>query len=56
MNIEHATFTPLNFSVTGSKGTEISTFHRHLASKVALKKKSRDMKTLSILSGANCHF
>ena len=41
MNIEHATFTPLNFSVTGSKGTEISTFHRHLASKVALKKNKR---------------
>ena len=43
------------FSVTGGEGTETSTFHRHLASKIALKKR-RDMKTLSILSGANCHF
>ena len=43
------------FSVTGGEGTETSTFHRHLASKIALKK-TRDVKTLSILSSANCHF
>ena len=32
---------PLVFSVTGGEGTEISTFHRHLASKIALKKDER---------------
>ena len=55
MNAEHGTFTPLVFSVTGGEGTESSTFHRHLASKIA-PKKTRDMKTLSILSGPNYYF
>ena len=55
MNVEHRTFTPLVFSVAGGEGTETSTFHRHLASKIVLKK-TRDVKTLSILSSANCHF
>ena len=42
MNVEHGTFTPLFFfSVTGGEGTETSTFHRHLASKIALKKEER---------------
>ena len=55
MNVEHGHFTPLVFSVTGGEGTETLTFHCHLASKIALKK-MRDMKTLLILSGANCYF
>ena len=55
MNVEHRTFTRLVFSVAGGEGTETSTFHRHLASKIALKK-TRDTKTMSISSGANCHF
>ena len=41
MNTEHGTFTPLVFSVAGDQGTETSTFHRHLASKIALKKDER---------------
>ena len=41
MNVEHGTFTPLVFSVTGGECTETSTFHRHLASKIALKKDER---------------
>ena len=55
MNVEHGTFTPLVFSVSGGEGTESSTFHRHPTTKIA-PKKTRDMKTLSILSGPNCHF
>ena len=41
MNVEHGTVTPLVFSVTGGDGTETSTFHCHLASKIALKKDER---------------
>ena len=41
MNVEHGTFTPLVFSVTGGEGTETSTFFHHLASKIALKKDER---------------
>ena len=41
MNVEHGTFTSLVFSGTGGEGTESSTFHRHLASKIALKKDDR---------------
>ena len=41
MNVEHGTFTPLVFSVTVGECTETSTFHRHLASKIALKKDER---------------
>ena len=41
MNVEHGTFTPLVFSVTGDEGTDTSTFYCHLASKIALKKDER---------------
>ena len=41
MTVEHGTFTPLVFSVTGGEGTETSSFDRHLASKIALKKDKR---------------
>ena len=41
MNVEHGTFTQLVFSVTAGEGTETSTFRRHLASKIALKKDER---------------
>ena len=41
MNVEHGTFTPLVFSVTAGEGAETSTIHRHLASKIALKKDER---------------
>ena len=41
MNVEHGTFTPLVFSVTGGEGTETSIFFHHLGSKIALKKDER---------------
>ena len=41
MTVEHGTFTPLVFSVTGGEGTKTSSFDRHLASKIALKKDKR---------------
>ena len=55
MNVEHGIFTTFVYFVIGSEGTETSTFRCHLASKTALKK-TREMNTLSISSGANCHF
>ena len=33
MNMEHETFTPLVFSLTGGKGPETFTFHQHTAQK-----------------------
>ena len=41
MNVEHGTFTPSVFYVTGGEDTETSTFHRHLASKIVLKRDER---------------
>ena len=35
MNIEHGTFTPLVFSVSGVYGKECSMFHKHIAEKIA---------------------
>ena len=46
MNIEHGTFTPLVFSVSGSAGPECSTFHRHIAEKIAAKSGERFDKIL----------
>ena len=37
MNVEHGTFTPLVFSVTGVMGKECQTFHKHLADKISRK-------------------
>ena len=37
MNIEHGTFTPLVFSVSGVLGKECSMFHKHLAKKCKKK-------------------
>ena len=37
MNIEHGTFTPLVFSVSGVLGKECSMFHKHMAEKIAKK-------------------
>ena len=37
MNIEHGTFTPLVFSVSGVLGKERSMFHKHMAEKIAKK-------------------
>ena len=52
MNIEHGTFTPLVFSVSGVVGKEWSMFHKHMVEKIA-KKLMKVMKKLSLLLDAN---
>ena len=37
MNIEHGTFTPLVFSVSGSLYKQCSMFHKHVAEQLAIK-------------------
>ena len=37
MNVEHRTFTPLVFSLTGVKGPETSMFYKHIAQKISTK-------------------
>ena len=37
MDIEHGTFTPLIFSVSGAMGKECSMFHKHIAERLAIK-------------------
>ena len=49
MNVEHGTFTPLVFSVTGAEGPETSTFHRHLATKIANKTEERYEKIITLI-------
>ena len=41
MNVEHGTFTPLVFSLTGGEDPETSLFHKHIAQKIANKKQKR---------------
>ena len=49
MNIEHGTFTPLVFSVSGVYGKECSMFHKHVAEKIATKTKERYEIIFSII-------
>ena len=37
MNIEHGTFTPLVFSLSGGMDKECSIFHKHVAEQLAIK-------------------
>ena len=37
MHVEHATFTPLVFSLTRGEGLEASMFHKNIAQKVSAK-------------------
>ena len=37
MNMEHGTFTPLVFSLTGGEGPETSMFHKYIVQKIANK-------------------
>ena len=37
MNVEHGTFTPLVFSLTGGEGPETSMFHKHISQQIAIK-------------------
>ena len=34
MNVEHGTFNPLFFSLTGGEGLETCKFHKHIAQKI----------------------
>ena len=49
MNVEHGTFTPLVFSVTGGEGPETSMFHKHLASKISQKTEDRYERVLTLM-------
>ena len=49
MNVEHGTFTPLVFSVTGGEGPETSAFHSHLAAKIASKTEDRYEKVITLI-------
>ena len=49
MNIEHGTFTPLSFSVSGGMGKECSMFHKHVAERLAIKIGERYEKIISTI-------
>ena len=48
MNVEHGTFTPLVFSLTGGEGPETSTFHKYIARKIADKTEEKYENVLSL--------
>ena len=47
MSIQHGTFTPLIFSVTGGAGQECSRYHRHLAEQISAKTQQNLSSTIS---------
>ena len=49
MNIEHGTFTPLVFSVSGVMGKECSMFHKHMAEKIAKKTEERYERIITVI-------
>ena len=49
MNIEHGTFTPLVFSVTGVMGKECSMFHKHIADKIATKNDEKYSQVITVI-------
>ena len=49
MNIEHGTFTPLVFSVTGVMGKECSMFHKHMADKISTKSGEKYSDIMNVL-------
>ena len=49
MNIEHGTFTPLVFAVSGGMGKECSMFHKHVAERIAVKSGERYERILSTI-------
>ena len=49
MNIEHGTFTPLVFSVTGVMGKECSMFHKHMAEKISQKTEEKYSDIMNVL-------
>ena len=49
MNIEHGTFTPLLFSVSGVLSKECSMFHKHMAEKIAKKFNESYEKVITVI-------
>ena len=49
MEIEHGTFTPLIYSITGGMGPECSIFHKHLANRIAEKTGNKYEKILTLI-------
>ena len=47
MNIEHGTFTPLIFALSGGVGKECSMFHKHIAERIATKSGDRYVSVLT---------
>ena len=49
MNVEHGTFVPLVFSLTGGEGPETYMFHKHIAQKVANKMEEKYEKVQTLI-------
>ena len=49
MNVEHGTFTPLVFSLTGGEGPETSMFHKDIAQKIANKTEEKYEKFQTLI-------
>ena len=49
MNVEHRTFTPLVFSLTGVKGPETSMFYKHIAQKISTKTEENYDRVFSLI-------
>ena len=45
--MEHGTFTPLIFSLTGGEGPEASMFHKYIAQKISARTKEKYDRVLS---------
>ena len=49
MSIDHDTFTPLVFSVSGVLGQECRMFHKHMAQKIAKKFNENYEKVITVI-------
>ena len=49
MSVEHGTFTPLVFSLTGGEGSEAFMFHKHTAQKISAKNEENYDRVLSLI-------
>ena len=49
MNVEHGTFTPLVFPLTGGKGPETSMFNTHNTQKIFAKTEKNYDRVLSLI-------
>ena len=49
MNVEHGTFTPLVFSLTGGEDPDASVFHKDVAQKISAKSEENYDRVLSLI-------